>query len=265
MSSLLTESLKLAVSFVAFQIQLATGKATRYQYSLRDIFLWAIPACLYTIANNLYFVVINISDSPITQQVFGSLEIVIVGLANVFILKRQLSGIQWASLFLLTSSVASIQIAKSGTNILVIPFLPAFLTVLSSGLAGCAGVIIEKLMKGKTNVSIFQQNMWLNFWGAIFNYICLIAENGRQFPYFMTLSTFNGYALLTIVNTVMMGLITVGILKFLSSVVKSFTSSASLVMTSLLSSVIFDVHLKYPLFLSLMNPLLHFCFLFSGF
>lgn len=32
-------------------------------------FLWAIPACLYTIANNLYFVVINISDSPITQQV----------------------------------------------------------------------------------------------------------------------------------------------------------------------------------------------------
>ena len=74
----------------------------------------------------------------------------------------RLSGIQWASLFLLTSSVASIQIAKSGTNILVIPFLPAFLTVLSSGLAGCAGVIIEKLMKGKTNVSIFQQNMWLN-------------------------------------------------------------------------------------------------------
>lgn len=61
----------------------------------------------------------------------------------------RLSGIQWASLFLLTSSVASIQIAKSGTNILVIPFLPAFLTVLSSGLAGCAGVIIEKLMKGK--------------------------------------------------------------------------------------------------------------------
>ena len=77
-------------------------------------------------------------------------------------LLSRLSGVQWASLFLLTSSVASIQIAKSGTNVLVIPFLPALLTVLSSGLAGCAGVIIEKLMKGKNNVSIFQQNMWLN-------------------------------------------------------------------------------------------------------
>lgn len=45
------------------------GKAVRYQYTLKDIFLWAIPALFYTVANNLYFVVINISDSPITQQV----------------------------------------------------------------------------------------------------------------------------------------------------------------------------------------------------
>ena len=44
----------------------------------------------------------------------------------------------------------------------------------------------------------------------------------------------------------MMGLFTVGILKYLSSVVKSFTSSASLVMTSILSSILFDVKLKYP-------------------
>lgn len=43
-----------------------------------------------------------------------------------------------------------------------------------------------------------------------------------------------------------MGLVTVGILKVLSSVVKSFTSSASLVLTSILSSILFDVELKYP-------------------
>lgn len=45
----------------------------------------------------------------------------------------------------------------------------------------------------------------------------------------------------------LMGLITVGILKYLSSVVKSFTSSASLVMTSILSSFLLDVELKYPI------------------
>lgn len=69
---------------------------------------------------------------------------------------------QWASLLLLTSSVASIQIAKSGTQQLSIPFLPAFLTILSSSLAGLAGVVIEKLVKGVKSVSIFQQNLWLN-------------------------------------------------------------------------------------------------------
>ena len=48
----------------------------------------------------------------------------------------------------------------------------------------------------------------------------------------------------------MMGLFTVGILKYLSSVVKSCTSSASLVMTSILSSILFDVKLKYPFYSS---------------
>lgn len=77
------------VSFVLFHIQLFRGSTKRYSYSLREIFMWSIPAIFYLIANNLYFVVISISDSPITQQVFGSLEIVVVGLANVFVLKKQ--------------------------------------------------------------------------------------------------------------------------------------------------------------------------------
>ena len=79
----------MTVSFVLFHIQLFNGTTKRYSYSLKDILLWSIPALLYMIANNLYFVVISISDSPITQQVFGSLEIVVVGLANVFVLKKQ--------------------------------------------------------------------------------------------------------------------------------------------------------------------------------
>ena len=79
------------------------------------------------------------------------------------------------------------------------------MTVLSSSLAGLAGVVIEKLMKG---VSIFQQNIWLNLslsfpsftpsWGAIFNFISLFLENGAQFPQYLSLQAFNGYALLTV-------------------------------------------------------------------
>ena len=77
------------VSFSLFKLQLLLNKTNRYQYSIQEIFPWAIPALLYMIANNLFFVVISISDSPITQQVFGSLEIVVVGLANVIVLKKR--------------------------------------------------------------------------------------------------------------------------------------------------------------------------------
>lgn len=73
-----------------------------------------------------------------------------------------LSRIQWASIILLASSVASIQIAKSGSNHLEMPLLPVLLTIVSSGLSGISGVITEKLMKGKKDVSIFQQNIWLS-------------------------------------------------------------------------------------------------------
>ena len=77
------------VSFSLFKFQLLLNKTNRYQYSIQEIFAWAIPALLYMTANNLFFVVISISDSPITQQVFGSLEIVVVGLANVIVLKKR--------------------------------------------------------------------------------------------------------------------------------------------------------------------------------
>ncbi len=43
---------------------------------------------LYCVANNLFYVIIEISD-PVTAQVFGSLEIVIVGLFSVLILRKR--------------------------------------------------------------------------------------------------------------------------------------------------------------------------------
>lgn len=253
MSSLLTESFKLLVSFVLFKYSISHGLADRVLFSAYELLLWAFPAFLYCVANNLYFVVIAISDSPVTQHVFGSLEVLVVGVANYFILHKVLNRYQWVALFLLTSSVASIQLSRSSSMSLSFPVLPACLTVLSSSISGSAGVVIERLMKKRKGISIFQQNTYLYFWGAIFNFIALIAEGGSTFYMNFTLTQFNVYAMLTIANTVVMGLITVGILKHISSVVKSFTSSASLVMTSILSYFLFGFRLSPAFLLSVLN------------
>ena len=50
-----------------------------------------------------------------------------------------------------------------------------------------------------------------------------------------------------------MGLITGAILKYLSSVVKAFTSSASLVITSIISAFVFNLDLSLPFDLAVVN------------
>ena len=50
-----------------------------------------------------------------------------------------------------------------------------------------------------------------------------------------------------------MGLVTSAILKYLSAVVKAFTSSVALVVTSIISSMVFDIELSLPFYLAVVN------------
>ena len=51
--------------------------------------MWSIPAFLYAIGHYMYYVILSIVDTPVTVQVFGSLETVIVGVFSVLILKKR--------------------------------------------------------------------------------------------------------------------------------------------------------------------------------
>ena len=100
-------------------------------------------------------------------------------------------------------------------------------------------------------------------WGAVVNFVFMFIENGYSFIHKMTFDNFNIYAVLTVIwydwvkivmfSTVYMGLITGAILKYLSSVVKAFTSSASLVITSIISAFVFNLDLSLPFDLAVVN------------
>ena len=51
--------------------------------------MWSIPAFLYAIGHYMYYVILSLVDTPVTIQVFGSLETVIVGVFSVLILKKR--------------------------------------------------------------------------------------------------------------------------------------------------------------------------------
>lgn len=154
----------------------------------------------------------------VCPQVFGSLEVVLVGLANVVILQQPYSMSMTPPLVSLassgrrsSSSPPASRPSKSPSRGAIIwrcRFSPVLLTIVSSGLSGISGVITEKLMKGKKDVSIFQQNIWLSlsrlwFVAIIVGAPCLTSSAwlwgiGRRFRQEMSLMHFNGYALLTV-------------------------------------------------------------------
>lgn len=61
----------------------------RQSFTLKEILMWSIPAFLYAIGHYMYYVILSIVDTPVTVQVFGSLETVIVGVFSVLILKKR--------------------------------------------------------------------------------------------------------------------------------------------------------------------------------
>lgn len=69
----------------------------------------------------------------------------------------------------------------------------------------------------------------------------------------ITFHNFNFYAVLTVICNVYMGLVTGAILKYISSVVKAFTTAASLVITSIISSYVFNMELSLPFDLAVVN------------
>ena len=81
--------MKLFFSFVIFKYKEKKDPTIRKSFSLKEILLWSVPAFLYAIGQYLYYYILSIVDTPITLQVFGSLETVIVGVFSVVILKKK--------------------------------------------------------------------------------------------------------------------------------------------------------------------------------
>lgn len=61
----------------------------RKSFTFKEIMMWSIPALLYAIGQYMYYYILSIVDTPVTLQVFGSLETVIVGVFSVVILKKK--------------------------------------------------------------------------------------------------------------------------------------------------------------------------------
>ncbi|PAA58036.1 hypothetical protein BOX15_Mlig007964g1, partial [Macrostomum lignano] len=229
--------------------------------SPRGAVLYLVPALLYALNNNLA-VYIQLQMDPATYQVLGNLKILTTAVLFRLIIKKPLSQIQWASLFVLfaagvSNSWGGLQRSTGAPDInkastLHITPLGLFMISAYCTVSGLAGVYTEYVLKKQPALNINMQNALLYVFGVAVNLLTFVVQaRGRSDSSF---DLFRGFTFLTwvlILSQAIGGMIMGVIMKFASNISKLFLVSAAMVLTTILSVLIFHLQLNIYFFLSL--------------
>ena len=199
-----------------------------------------IPSGLYVIQNNLQYVATSNLSAEV-YQVLANMKIVTTAIFSVLMLGKKQTSLQWASIIALTIGIAIVQLSqgKGSSKIQNQNQFLGLICVLSGACtSGFAGVYFEKVLKS-TNSSIWLRNIQLALIGLGFSSItCIASDYGR----IQKVGFFVGYDSLVIVVILLAalgGLVVAVVVKYADNVLKGFAASASIVLSCVVSNLVF--------------------------
>jgi UDP-sugar transporter A1/2/3 len=196
--SFTSEFLKLGFCTVAYMVDenmsstdIKEKPVTQTSFFLNSL-LYAVPALLYTIDNNIIFVILEYLD-PATYSILWNTKIVSTAILFRVILRRRLSVLKWISIILLFIGVLTSQsgkvdkmaYAKKHQDLAVLYADPSYylgvlLCVIASTISSAAGVYSEWILKRQMEQNFFLQNGQLYAYGVLFNGITLWFKNREE-------------------------------------------------------------------------------------
>ena len=206
-----------------------------------------VPASLYALQNNLAFYALTNLD-PATYQVAYQLKILTTAIFSVFLVHKRIRTKQWFALFLLFVGVSLVQLqddssvtpagveSKADVNRLL-GLLAVVACCMSSGFSG---VYFERLIKVNAN-----QSLWIrNFQLAIFCLlISIFAMLYQDYSSIASEGILQGYTNLTWIVVFLQafgGLLVAAVVKHADNVLKGFATSISIILSTLLSFLLFE-------------------------
>ena len=199
-----------------------------------------VPSSLYTLQGNLMFLAITYLDAA-TFQVTYQAKIITTALFAVLLLGKRLSGVQWASLFVLMAGVALIQMPDSSSsssssddNTSAERFLGLLMVLTACFSSGFAGIYFEKMLKGEVagvwvlNVQLGALGVIIGTCGMLYRSYDDVTTNGFFYGY-----TPAAYAAITL--QAFGGLIVAVVVKYADNILKGFATSLSIVLSSVIS------------------------------
>jgi UDP-sugar transporter A1/2/3 len=223
-----------------------------------------VPAATYTFQNNLLFTALTNLDAA-TFQVAYQLKIATTALFSNYMLGKAINSTKWVSLILLAIGVALAQTSQSFSgnastkhpNTLV-GITAVLLACVSSGFSG---VYFEKLIKHTSTTDDVNQShpvtanqprhlaLWVrNIQLGLFSMMMGIGGMlVKDRSHIMTHGFFHGYTVATwmvIMTGAFGGLLVAVVVKYADNILKGFSTSVSILLSSLFSVYFFDFRIN---------------------
>lgn len=213
---------------------------------LRKYAFFAVPALLYCVYNNLIFV--NMLNFDLgTYNVLNKANILFTALFSVILLSRKLVTRQWIGLVLLTIGCIAVEVDRGRVSFKIASIGALLLLGAQCLIASLASIANEKQLK-KEHIDINVGNAYLYLYGIIFNIAFFALSPGTGGSVISILESFlrditNPQVLLLSSVSAVGGIVTSRIVKFISSIAKSFATSIEMLTLVLISWAFFDTQL----------------------
>jgi len=225
-----------------------------------DMAKMLVPACIYTVQNNLLYVAVSNLDAA-TYQVSYQLKILTTALFSVAMLKKSISKVQWLSLFMLFVGVSVVQLQPVDGPVQQSPeeslptdshlsqtqnsFLGLAAVVASSICSGFAGVYFEKTLKG-THTPLWARNFQLAIFGIIIGSAGMYIRDGDKIKEKGILFGYHKLVWIIIAMQAFGGLLVGVVVKYADNILKGFSAAMSIIVSCIASVYLFQFQLSAP-------------------
>ncbi|CAN1833509.1 CMP-sialic acid transporter 3 [Linum perenne] len=230
----LTEITKVVFAIVMLILQAA-----------RNNVLLAVPAFLYAINNYLKFTM-QLYFNPATVKMLSNLKVLVIAVLLKFVMKRRFSIIQWEALALLLIGISINQLRSlpegGGVTAMGIPIATSayMYTFIFVTVPSLASVYNEYALKSQYDTSIYLQNLFLYGYGAIFNFLAILAIAVVKGPNSMDILHGHSKAtMLLICNNAAQGILSSFFFKYADTILKKYSSTVATIFTGIASAAMF--------------------------
>ncbi|KAI6699209.1 hypothetical protein NL676_019328 [Syzygium grande] len=247
----LTEAAKVLFAVVMLLFQARRQKVgekpllsvSTFVQAARNNVLLAVPALLYAVNNYLKFIM-QLYFNPATVKMLSNLKVLVIAVLLKIVMRRRFSVIQWEALALLLIGISVNQLRSlpEGTTALGLPVAAGayIYTLIFVTVPSMASVFNEYALKSQYDTSIYLQNLFLYGYGAIFNFLGIVAmalvKGPDSFDIFQGLSK---ATMLLICNNAAQGILSSFFFKYADTILKKYSSTVATIFTGIASAALF--------------------------